>query len=235
MEQSCCDIKLYKEKFNKITILERYPWVGCNFASSDCRPLVIGDSHYATNGKDFSQEEYDNFKNNKASTCNIINTVIKNYCNGESTWPMYRNMLLTFNISVENVLDFWSKVAFYNFIQEPMKSSDEEPSQEDIANGWRCLAGVIEILHPTSILIFGVRNDKCSNKINENNSVRLEDFKDDTNNKINRCRPRIGKIILGNEEIPLTLIHHPSQGYNCDLWRNYLLKRDPRMMDYLLS
>lgn len=229
-----CDRQFDKE-FDKIALLERYPWVGRDFAKRSCRPLILGDSHYATDSDgNFSQEEYDTFKSDKNYTRGIINNVIYDKCKGDTTWKMYEGLLKTFmELSPENVKSFWSKVAFYNFIQEPMKHKDEKPSDKYIADGWRCLAGVIEVLHPTSILIIGVRNDCCSDKIN-GKGIRLEDFKNDIYYKINGCTPRIGKIIFGNDIIPITLIKHTSQRYSCDSWREYLEERDHEMMDYLL-
>ena len=228
-----CD-RQFDMEFDKITLLERYPWVGCDFSKSSCRPLILGDSHYATDDDgNPSDEEYKNFKKNKESTRGIINNVIDDKCKGDTTWKMYEGLLKTFmEVSSENVKSFWSKVAFYNFIQEPMKHKDEKPSLEFIADGWRCLADVINVLRPTSILIIGVRNDCCSDKINRKR-IKLEDFKDDVDHKINRCAPRIGKIIFGDDIIPITLIKHTSQRYSCDLWRGYLEERDPKMMDYL--
>ncbi len=222
-----CD-RQYDKEFDKNTLLERYPWVGCNFAKSSCRPLILGDSHYAT---DDDALEY---LKDKDSTRDVINTVIANKCEGENTWNMFEGLLKTFiDVSPDNVKDFWSKVAFYNFIQEPMKKADEIPSDEDKGKGWECLAGVIKVLHPTSILIVGVRNDCCSHRIN-GEEIKLEEFKDDIK-KTNNCAPRIGNIKFGNDVIPLTMIKHTSQGYSYDEWKKYLRIRDSQMMDYLCT
>ena len=226
-----CD-RQFDAAFDKIEGLARYPWVGSKFADSDCRPLIIGDSHYATEGKDFSQEAFEEFQD-KDSTRRVINTVINNKREGITTWPMYEGLLKTFiEISSENVKEFWSKIAFYNFIQTIMKSKDGVPSDDDKREGWRCLAGVIKVIKPTSVLIIGVRNDGGSDSINDD-SVKLEDFKDDKENKVNRCAPRIGRILSFETKIPLTLIQHTSQRYCPDKWHNYLEKRDPQLMDYL--
>ena len=234
MEQdyfNLCD-RQFDAEFDKIDGLARYPWVGSKFANSDCRPLILGDSHYATDGKDFSKEALEELMDYD-STRRVINTVINNKYEGITTWSMYEGLLKTFiEISPEKVKAFWSKIAFYNFIQNVMKRTDEVPTDDDKREGWRCLAGVIKVIKPTSVLIVGVRNDGGSDSINEN-SVKLEDFKDDKDNKINACCPRIGNIIMCNNIIPLTLIKHTSQGYSPDLWREYLEKRDPQMMAYL--
>lgn len=226
-----CD-RQFDAAFDKIDGLARYPWVGRMFANSNYRPLIIGDSHYATDGKDFSKEALEEFKD-KDSTRGVINCVIKDKCEGEPTWKMYEGLLETFiQVSPDNVKDFWSKIVFYNFIQRVMESADGKPTDDNKRKGWRCLAGVIKVLKPTSVLIIGVRNDGGSDSINDD-SLKLENFKDDKENKINRCAPRIGYILSSQTIIPITLIHHTSQGYSPDKWREYLKKRDPQMMAYL--
>lgn len=235
MEQdylSLCDIQ-FDAAFDQIEGLARYPWVGSKFANSDCRPLILGDSHYAVNDDGSpSEEELERFRDKGYSRV-IFENVIKDKCKSESTWPMYEGLLKTFmDVSPEKVKAFWSKIAFYNFIQCVMKRKDEVPSDDDKRKGWRCLAGVIKVLKPTSVLIVGVRNDGGSDSIN-NDSVKLEDFKDDKENKVNRCAPRIGRILTSETIIPLTLIQHTSQRYSPDKWREYLEKRDPQMMAYL--
>lgn len=227
-----CD-KQFDAAFDKIKGLARYPWVGSEFVNSDCRPLIIGDSHYAVDddGK-FSREALEELTDND-STRGIINTVVSNKYEGITTWAMYEGLLKTFiEVSPENVKDFWSKVAFYNFIQRVMERTDEKPTDDDKRKGWRCLAGVIKVLKPTSVLIIGVRNDNGSDALN-GKDIRLEDFKDDKENKVNRCAPRIGRILTSETIIPLTLIQHTSQRYSPCKWREYLEKRNPQLMAYL--
>ena len=61
--------KRFDADFDEIALLERYHWVGINYSSSDCRVLIIGDSHYAIDGSvNFSQESHDAFKSAKYST-----------------------------------------------------------------------------------------------------------------------------------------------------------------------
>lgn len=74
----------------------------------------------------------------------------------------------------------------------------------------------------------------CSDRIN-GDDIKLEDFKDDIDEKRNNCAPRIGNIKFGNDIIPLTMIKHTSQGYSYDEWKKYLRIRDSQMMDYLCT
>lgn len=219
--------------FDKIELLERYPWVGCNFASSSNRPLIIGDSHYATEKTIFSQEAFDEFKDKK-STRGIVSTVIDDICKGDSTFRMHVGLMKTFiNVTPDNVKDFWSKIAFYNFIQRVMHNSSEKPNNDDKKKGWRCLADVVKVLHPTSIIITGIRNWYGLDVLDEIEGVVRKGWFWDTSLKINRVNPGKATIILSDEEIPMTIIRHTSQYYNTNAWHDYLMQTDVRLMSYL--
>ena len=225
---SLCD-KKFDEEFDKISLLKRYPWVGVNYASSKCRVLILGDSHYAQeeDGK-FSQEEYDVSQQDKNYTRGIINCVISDIHKNESTWKMYNGLLNTFidtDISPENVNGFWSKVAFYNFIQETMRCSSDKPSGENKKEGWKCLVEVAKVLNPDQIIMFGIRNwwgleYQQLGKLNRSNE------------KISNCEPATGHL---NINIPLTIIHHSAQGYNSSAWREYLQENATQAMEYLMN
>ena len=232
MEQNyyhLCDNQ-FDAKFDKIELLERYPWVGINYDNSNCRVLILGDSHYATeeDGR-FSQEEYDNFKYNKDSTRGIIRNVIGDFNRGEPTWKMHDGLLKTFiTTSPENVKEFWSKVAFYNFIQEPMKSCDEKPQNGQIENGWRCLVDVANVIHPTFIVMFGIRNWFGMEQLGIG-ELEWE------NRIVNRCKPAIGKIYCHDANIPLAIIKHSARYYSPSIWHDYLQEKAPEVMSFFVS
>jgi hypothetical protein len=227
-----CDNR-YDKEFSNVNILGRYPWVGVSYHNSQYRPLIVGDSHYATDGNgNFCQEEYDNFVKNKESTRDIVNCVINNVCKGETTWSMFDGLLKTFiEFSPDYVKNFWSKVAFYNFIQEPMKSASAKPNSNDKEIGWRCLTEVAKIIHPTFILIVGVRNWYGMHVLDEMNLGHELTW--DKDQIISRTTPAFGKIIYPDEEIPLAIIHHTSQGYDVNRWRTYLQLIAPNIVSYL--
>ena len=58
----------------------------------------------------------------------------------------------------------WNNIAFYNFIQRPMKTVDERPAWEDFLNGWRTFADVVKILKPTACIFIG---NSAANFFNE--------------------------------------------------------------------
>ena len=49
--------KQFDSQFDKVANLTHYPWIGSGYASAPKRVLIMGHSHYAKDGKEFSQEE----------------------------------------------------------------------------------------------------------------------------------------------------------------------------------
>ena len=64
--------KQFDAQFDKVANLTHYPWIGSGYASAPNRVLIMGHSHYAKDGKEFSQEEYDRNISDKEYTREII-------------------------------------------------------------------------------------------------------------------------------------------------------------------
>ena len=226
-----CDTK-YDNQFDNINLLLRYPWVGNNYTSSKCHVLLLGDSHYATNEDgSHSEEEEIRFKTDKGSTRGTINCVIENFCEQGSSWKFFNGLLNTFTgTTPDSVKSFFGKVAFYNFIQEPMKRSKSKPTPKQQKDGWQCLAKVTEILNPDYIILFGIRNwyGLESQKMG---NLTWEKKKNDN------CTPATGFLITSNGETPLAIIKHAASrgGYNPSAWSNYLKEKAPDIMSFLMK
>ena len=136
----------FDSEFDKIENLTWYPWVGEKYRNGTRRVLIIGDSHYAVENGIFSQECYDDFMSTKMTTRGIVECHFNN-----ETWNFYRNLEGTFPDS-DNL---WSKIAFYNFIQRPMKQSNAVPEEQDYLVAWRCFADLIKVLKPTDCIFIG--------------------------------------------------------------------------------
>lgn len=232
MENSYFDLcdKNFDKEFDKINLLLRYPWVGVNYASSKPRVLLLGDSHYATNEDGtHSEGEEKRFKTDKESTRGTINCVIENFCEQCSSWKMFNGLLNTFtNTTPEAVKAFFGKVAFYNFIQEPMKFRSSKPTAKQKMEGWQCLAKVVETLPPNFIIFIGTRN-WYGLEFQKMGELKWEGV------KISNCEPATGFINTSIGKTPLALIHHTSQGYNPLLWRNYLNEKAPEIVSFLMK
>ena len=63
--------KQFDSQFDKVTNLVLYPWIGSDYASAPKRVLIMGHSHYAKDGEEFSQEEYDRNISDKEYSASI--------------------------------------------------------------------------------------------------------------------------------------------------------------------
>lgn len=222
--------KNFDSQFDKVDLLRRYPWIGRKYSETDCRILILGDSHYAKdlNGE-FSQKEYDNFCKEKDSTRAVVNCVIKNVCEGDSTWKMFKNLIETFTSYTPNEgIDFWSKVAFYNFIQEPMEQVNQVPSSEQRIEGWKCFSEVVDIIQPSFCLFIGMRSQneiETINKIGGSYSI-LRDT-----DGCNGVNPFWGYIKTPKgTDTQFRIIRHTSRYYSPNAWYKYLCDKEKNVM-----
>jgi len=151
------------EEFDKIEGLTWYPWIGNNFDQQNSKLLLIGESHYADDGEgNFDEECFHSFLNDKWTTASYIQNFTKNNrILGKDTWSLYENiyraLFRTTNIDVEK---FWSKVAFYNFIQRPMKSISERPSNSDYRDSFNIFINLVKKISVTHCIFLGNSSQK---------------------------------------------------------------------------
>lgn len=222
--------RIYDEEFSRIEGLLHYPWVGMDYSENNTKVLILGDSHYTVN-KDGSkcEKEYQECLNNKDYTRHILNDAI----NQEDIWNMYKGLYSLFGVSsfsAEKTL--WDKVAFCNFVQQPMERRDAKPSVEQFKTAWFCLLDIIDIIKPDICLFIGIRGWVSNGYINTENRGTIS-LKDDTET-INRCKPWKAQIKTKNGvQTRAIAIHHSSQGFAPDAWRDYLNRNAPEMLSLI--
>lgn len=207
-----------------------YPWIGSGYASAPKRVLIMGDSHYTIDGntKEFCQEEYDRCISDKEYTRGIIGCEIGT----SGSWPFHKYLEKTFLDEANmNVEAFWTKVASYNFIQEPMKSIHEEPSHADYETAWKCFANVAQIIKPNICIFVGLRNKEgidILDEINVKHSIRYFDT------KVNNSWPMVGDLQFEDGyKLPFYMIHHTAQYYSPQEWYDFLNKEIPEVVSFL--
>ena len=220
--------KQFDSQFDKVANLTHYPWIGSGYASAPKRVLIMGHSHYAKDGEEFSQEEYDRNISDKEYTRGIIGCEI----GSPGSWPFHKYLEKTFLDEANmNVEAFWNKVASYNFIQEPMKSINEKPSHADCETAWKCFADVIQIIKPNVCIFFGLRNKEGINILDEKNvkySIKYFDT------KVNNSWPMVGDLKFEDGyKLPFYMIHHTSRFYSPQLWHDFLNKEIPEVVSFL--
>ena len=222
-------------QFDKIENLTWYPWVGKDYALSNRRVLIIGDSHYAVDDGNFDEDCYNDFISNKDTTRKFA----EGYMNGEE-WNFNRNLrLCLLNVDDKTLLKpLWGKIAFYNFIQEPMKQRDAKPTIEQYKIAWNVFVKLLKIIKPTDCIFIGVRSETGFGSCMYELGLKEEKEYDikNMNRKINGTLPREAFIKFSDEyRLRLLFIKHTSIGFTYSDWHEFLKKEMPEAMIFLNS
>ena len=218
--------KQFDSQFDKVANLTHYPWIGSDYASAPKRVLIMGHSHYAKDGKEFSQEEYDRNISDKEYTRGIISCAIE-----KGGWNFHKNLQKTFLYEDMKAHDFWSKIASYNFIQEPMKEVVANASQSCNEIAWKCFADVVQIIKPDICIFVGLKYEKGMNALDGEN---IKHFIKDFDIIINRSKPKFGELqFKDGYKLPFYMIHHTSMLYSPQLWHDFLNKEIPEVVSFL--
>ncbi|MGI6477963.1 MAG: hypothetical protein ACOX0M_00805 [Salinivirgaceae bacterium] len=224
----------YNELFDQINELTWYPWIGSNY--NENRLLIVGESHYAQDEDgNIDLECYNAFLKDKNLTIGIVELLMKG-----SSWKFFQNtyhaLLRTENINREA---FWSNVAFYNFIQRPMKTTKDRPLKADYSRGWDVFYEVSKVIKPSHCIFLGSGSAQYLYPV-------MKEKKDiifaDTKCTIEQWHKQIGiywgKIAhLEYEEVntDITFIKHPSKFFKKDDWNDYLMERIGGILENLKS
>ena len=204
----------FDSDFNEIPELRWLPWVGRRFSKrpQDARLLIVGESHYEENNTKYGQDP--NFTRRVVSDHAIT---LRLRCRARM-WQNLDRML--FGTVEYNRTRFWNDVAFYNFIQRPMKNQKERPTWQDCVSGWSTFAQVVRVLNPSHALHLGVgRFNSFNDSIDEQNAdfTRVQ-----CTEQIIRDYGRKASISAGSETVALIGIRHPGSYFSWGCWRDYL-------------
>lgn len=217
--------KQFDSQFDKVANLTHYPWIGSGYASAPKRVLIMGHSHYAKDGKEFSQEEYDINISNKEYTRGIISCAIE-----KGGWNFHKYLQKTFLYEDMKAHDFWSKIASYNFIQEPMKEVIANASLSCNEIAWKCFADVVQIIKPDICIFVGKKYCAGMNVLDQKDvTYSVKSFDE----KINRTNPMSGELqFKDGYRLPFYMIHHTSMLYSPQLWHDFLNKEIPEVVSF---
>jgi len=186
------------------------PWIGKEYIYSE-RMLIVGESHYLTGTeKNRLEAEQQNF------TRNVVQTFCIDHKKRQSTFDnlarcLFGNQKMSSNERAEK----WIHLAFYNFIQRPMKNNKKRPTLDDIKKGWKVFAELIKILKPTHCIFIGFAAADCNNP-----------YKCERGEKVGRYAARLFSIELEDENTCRCIaIKHTSQYFSWEEWRNLLIDK----------
>lgn len=186
------------------------PWVGNSYRSGggifNKKILVIGNNHYCSRNECGSCGVSGN-SSGKWECSTMTEDVVQEYIdyqNGNGSYLNWMNTFSTFEKSLDDnaaAIDVWNSVAFYNYLQSAVNADEEKSSSQNIYRKYRddyyasedSLWEVIGDLKPDYIVVWG--------------SV---------------VRDHLGSQINSKTGIPVLFVHHPSQGYDIEYWKNEL-------------
>ena len=209
-----------------------YPWVGKNYQLNDKKILVVGESHYANNNEKDPAEQMcnvDHVADDINFTRYIIyeSRILKDYA--PKTLDNINRVLVGCNNFEGKLL--WNNIAFYNFIQRPMKTVDERPSWEDFLNGWRTFADVVKILKPTACIFIG---NSAANFFNEAMTALGEQHNKVIWTKfINRAWAKKAEIVIEGKYIPVHFTRHAGRFFSWSVWHQYLEETLPEAIGFI--
>lgn len=163
--------------------------------------LVLGESHYCANESD--------------ATPDITRKVIEDFLNPSSEWEPYKNTYTKFEralagkeLDASNKIELWNHIAFYNYVQEPMKGARFAPTEEQYKKSEKAFWKVIEELTPDYIIVWGIR---LYNKLPEVGYRYQGDVSDD-----------LYDLWVYNKTTLVLPIYHPSAGFDWYYWHNVI-------------
>lgn len=167
-------MKYYSIEFDKaldsVVHYQKYPemkpWIGCDYAASPIKILVIGESHYLDVGSTYHhdpQEWYDGVTvtdkkdNGWIKTRNIISNGIESKWKSKSK-TIYRNIekaLLESNANLSEQTSAFNTIAFLNYFQRPAEHTGKSISVSELDSvvSKSVVSQVVKVISP-EIIIF---------------------------------------------------------------------------------
>ena len=203
------------------------PWVGVNFNSKDNKEklLVVSESNYLTEDVDVNMRDYMRKLIEKDGTLEgeLYETDPQKHI-GQRHKKLEKILGVNQN-DISKQRDFWSKTAYYNFIQTPLNSRDmkDRPHFSLYLEGWEVFFKLIDVLKPSFCVMNGVEsfNHFYAKNAEFFGYTTIEKIELD---KIGVTYPR--KIIIENassgDKIKILFIKHTSRGMNLESWRAFV-------------
>lgn len=214
--------------FLNIEELKWFPWVGDSYKNNPVKILIVGESHYdSSNDLD---DKLGQMINDKEYTRNIIKVwaihsiedaqkLVPKKINVLTQQPMFANLHRAIGINNNDTERLWENVAFYNFIQRPMKNlKKDRPSKNDFIKGWKVLFKLLDILTPDYCLFIGTTSANFLNNAIPKNMERIKiSYKKLDKKKYSKIARlfEIGKT-------KCISIQHTSHHFSHEKWRNFL-------------
>lgn len=220
-------------EFDKIKNLTWFPWVGKDYKDAPYKVLIIGESLYATNEKEYDKEADEAFKQDKNTIRELSDNAIKG--NGKK---FYLNQSPLFIGKYGGLNQLYAKIAFYDFIQRPAHAVSGDIKNPDFMNGWKCWYELVKVLQPDICIFCGLSIKKQFPEFSQQLGVdpQWKDIKEsDFYNLGKRIFPIKGCFVIEDHEINMLFIQHPSRMTDITQWHDFLKQQIPEAIEWLTA
>jgi hypothetical protein len=227
----------YDEAFKQLKKLKEklawLPWVGEHYSAlpTENKVLLIGESHYLIDDPGSKTEH-----KSHNLTRRIVGSKGVDKKGKSSFYANTQKMILgNGTLKKRERYVFWSRVAFYNFIQTPMNSISNRPEDEHKLTASDNFIDVIKILKPSVCIFLGLGAAEKLNETIDNSEYEFEKQIGGAK-KVGKNTPRIGRIIAPDGQvIKLLFVKHPSSYFSPGSWNMFLAKNAPSQMKWFKS
>lgn len=141
-----------------------HPWVGSNYNKHGFRNkkiLVLGESHYCGEGCDtcglISETKCNNFTSRVVEEYLAYKRGNAKHKHWMNTFTRFANVLNGEQLELDNSLNFWNSILFYNYIQKALDGPRMPPTETDFKNSEVAFIELLEKHKPDLIIVWGER------------------------------------------------------------------------------
>ena len=192
--------------YDKGFVLQDGKLVPCNEQNKNSvKILVLGESHYCDNTTD-------------AENPNLTRKIIKDYLASKEFEP-YMATYIKFERAlvgelVEDKVDVWEHMAFYNYVQKAMPSPRVSPAYADFSNSETAYWNVINQLTPDVIICLGVRLYSNIPQCNGNDRDISFPFEDEDECVV---------WLYSDSNTYVIPVYHPSSAFSWEYWHKKII------------
>lgn len=195
------------------------PWVGRAFVGSTSRTIVLGESIYRLR-QDAGDAQRDQSQDRTALRRRHVALGI----NGKKNHVYVRNFERAVTMSRTPTLQaraaLWSQVIYHNLVPRLLDKRSHRPTVEDFTQGWREFLELAKATGATRCVVYGTdwrKVDALWQLLEPGQRLHKKRFP-----IIGRSRPSALSIQLGDRQLDMLFIGHPSNRFSWKEWGAFM-------------
>ncbi|MGL5914518.1 MAG: hypothetical protein ACRCZB_10165, partial [Bacteroidales bacterium] len=198
------------------------PWVGKNYQSGGIfqkKILVLGASHYCGNSNCASDcGKLEMKKDCDLSTTQVIKDYLYDYENcgdWKKTNCKFERSMVNKEANLDERINIWDSVVFYNYLQRAMDDNQEHANYEDYQNAIKPFFEVLEKYRPEKIIVWGTQlweKLPSGEKWTGGEEITID----------NKTVQTGYYTLQDGTKVEAMAVKHPSIAYSWDTWHRFI-------------